>query len=466
MGIPCDRATDRGSAPTRGPSLCELHVHVGGCIQAEDILHLISGRETDWGPYEAAFIKAYDREPALRPLLAEIATGVPGARARFCEHFTFGDADAGDFDRFSAHFQLISCATSVSQRVLAGGFPPAVQEECRFLVGRIAAACRAQGIGHIEIRFLIGNPIPQAVRLAVYRFMLECFLAESHGGLVMRLTPTLPRDDPWPAWAAVRELALMDPGEALVGVDFCHVEEGHPPRGQLRLAQELRRFNLEHPQRSLALLYHVGESYRDKSVESAIRWCDEAATMLGTHRLGHAIALGIAPGHHGESVRIESVAERRDQIAYDLIHAEELRAHGVRVDPDALRREVSDLVAADSGAITEQGYDERRIAELGARQAFAIQRVRAAGAVAEVCPTSNRRIAGFTRPEVHPVHRFAQLKLPFVVASDDPGILGTTLADELAWIGTHAGHDDVALAQLAARAWECRSEVLAGRLAG
>lgn len=466
MGTPCDRATDRGSAPHPKPSLCELHVHVGGCIRAEDILHLISGRETDWGPYEAAFIKAYDREPALRPLLAEIASGVPGARARFCEHFTFGDADAGDFDRFSAHFQLISCATSLSQRVLAGGFPPAVQAECRFLVGRIAAACREQGIGHIEIRFLIGNPIPPAVRRAVYRFMLERFLAESCDGLVMRLAPTLPRDDPWPAWAAVRELALTELGEALVGIDFCHIEEGHPPRGKALLADELRRFNREHPRRALALLYHVGESYRDKSVESAIRWCDEAATLLGAHRLGHAIALGIAPGHHAEAVRLESVAERRDQIVYDLAHVDELRAHGVRIDPDALRREASDLAAADPAALTEQTYDGRRIAEVGLRQAFAIGRVRAAGAIAEVCPTSNRRIAGFIRPEVHQVHRFAQLELPFVVASDDPGILGTTLADELAWIGTHAGHDDTALARLAARAWECRSEVLTGRLAG
>jgi adenosine deaminase len=69
----------------------------------------------------------------------------------------------------------------------------------------------------------------------------------------------------------------------------------HPSRQAHRLPQ---------PDHALAGLYHVGESFTDKTIESAIRWVHEAAEA-GAHRLGHAIALGVEPHSYGPHTRHE-----------------------------------------------------------------------------------------------------------------------------------------------------------------
>lgn len=447
-----------------GP-LCELHAHFGGCLRADDIIAVVGGRTVDWSAYEAAYERTYGRSAPLRAILADLRAGDPTARDRFRELFVFSDAHAGDFDRFSASFGLISCASALASPDLASHVPRAAADELAFVARRLADDCRAHGIGHAEIRFFMGAARPAPVRREVYRLLLAAFAAESRDGVVLRLAPSLPREAPWEAWRVVQELALGEHGEVVTAVDFCHVEEGHPPKAQRALADDLRRFNAEHPRRALALLYHVGESYRDKSLESAVRWCHEASVDLGAHRLGHAIALGVCPTHHGSHRRRERVAERRDQIAYDLAHAEGLRAHGVRIDLGELRREDAVLAGRGDDDWIDLAYDAARLDAIPLRQAYACARIAAAGTVAEICPTSNRRIAGFLRPEVHQVHRFRERGLPFVVGADDPGILDTTLRDELEWLGTHARLDRTALSAVARRAWDCRSEVMAGRLA-
>jgi len=61
------------------------------------------------------------------------------------------------------------------------------------------------------------------------------------------------------------------------------------------------------------------------------------------------------------------------------------------------------------------------------------------------------------------VHRFIDAGVPFVVASDDPGIFDTTVRDELAWMAREAGLEEGAVEDLIARAWRSRSEILTGR---
>ena len=92
-----------------------------------------------------------------------------------------------------------------------------------------------------------------------------------------------------------------------------------------------------------------------------------------------------------------------------------------------------------------------------------MDRVRASGAVIEVCPTSNRRIGGIVDEAHHPVHRFLERGLRIVVASDDPGILDTDLSSELDWVARVAGLDREQRDDLAAEGWHARSEALSGR---
>jgi hypothetical protein len=287
--------------------------------------------------------------------------------------------------------------------------------------------------------------------------------SRTDGTITERLALSLPRSDPWAAWERVQELALGPTGEALTGVDFCFIEEGHPPKDKAAFFAAVADFNAEHPERALAILYHVGESFREKSLESSVRWVQEAAE-LGAHRLGHAIALGVDPAAMGPHERPEPVSERLDQIAYDLQHQVGLEAVGVRIDAAALDAERRALQPRPADEILTISYDAARLDEVRRRQDYAMARVRGTGAVVEVCPTSNRRIGDIRDAAHHPVHRFLAAGLPVVVSSDDPGIFGTTLEDELAWVCEQTGGGDELRRQLVGASWASRSEVLTGRL--
>ena len=206
---------------------------------------------------------------------------------------------------------------------------------------------------------------------------------------------------PPPNWEVVKEVAQGPFGHLLTGIDFCNREEGYPPKGQRKLFDAVKEFNLQHRERALAILYHVGESFNDKSPESAVRWVHEAAE-LGAHRLGHAIALGVDPERYGRHTRTESAAERMDQLRYDLRHREGLANFGVTVD------------TADA---------EEELDRIGAL-------------------AMNHQIT---------------------IASDDPGIFGVTLADEIAWVTEHHRLSEEMAEHIVDLSWSSRSEALTGR---
>lgn len=444
--------------------LAELHLHMYGTIRAEDYLERLGAREIDWQFYEATFERAYGERPPLRDILEKHRAGDPEASHAFRRLFVFGDPDAGNFQRFQAKFNLLINGSEMMNAVSGkhADSLSALAEEIDFFVARMLADQRRQGIAYAEQRMMFGPPFTLEMTRQLSIPILERYAQATREGLTARLAFSLPRRDPWPDFDLVRELALGPHGEYVTGIDFCHVEEGFPPKGKAELFAAVHEFNVRHPERALAILYHVGESFTDKSLESAVRWVQEAAE-LGAHRLGHAIALGVDPSVYGAHERLESVEERVDQIGYDLAHAEGLRARGVRVDGIALGRERDALRARKPDELVTHHYDEARLADVRARQEFAMARVRAAGAVVEICPTSNLRIGGIADPLHHPVHRFLDNGLPFVVASDDPGIFDTTVRDELDWVAREAGLEPGAVEDLVHRAWRSRSEVLTGR---
>jgi adenosine deaminase len=198
-----------------------------------------------------------------------------------------------------------------------------------------------------------------------------------------------------------------------------------------------------HTERKLVLdiVYHVGESFFDKSLESAIRWCHEIAEM-GAQRFGHAIALGLDPAiaiaRRPQAHVWERVSERLDQLAYDLRYRLQLARYGVAVDEQALMAERKRLRAVAPGTCIERAYDEGRLAEVRKRQRFVLDRLRALGTVIECCPTSNLRIGGVPDASHHPIHRFLDSGVNVVICSDDPGIFDITLASEVEWVCTHA----------------------------
>ena len=226
----------------------------------------------------------------------------------------------------------------------------------------------------------------------------------------------------------------------IVGLDFCYFEEGYPPETVRAFFRQLHEDNRQCPQRALEVAYHVGEIYFDKSLESAIRWCHEAAE-LGARRLGHAIALGLDPAvaitRQFQAHETESVSERLDQIAYDLQHYQALTHYGISLDYDALNREQERLQRLALGSSVKRPYTKTRLEEIRRRQNFVLDQLTEWGTVIESCPTSNLRIGGVPSPATHPLHRFLKSQVNLVIGADDPGIFDSPLAAEVDWVLKH-----------------------------
>ena len=444
-----------------GRVLAELHLHLYGCIRGSDLLEFLAGQdEIAWDRYAQAMEAAYGAVPPVEDLVDRYRRGDRDAAAAFEEMFVFGDADAGDFGRFSAKFQLLTVGSNFGRQPKSS--PEALRAEVAAFARGIRESHLRGGVSYSETRILLGPDLDDPEDRVCIDTLLSDYSGPGHG-ITERLALSLYRSDPWAGWDRVQELALGPWGASVTGIDFCHVEEGHPPKDKAAFFSAVADFNRSHPERALAILYHVGESFRDKSLESAIRWVQEAAE-LGAHRLGHAIALGVDPDVFGLHERTETVSERRDQLAYDLEHRVGLESCGVRIDPAEISEELSRLSRMPDGALVAISYDRTRLDEVRARQDYAMARVRASGAVVEVCPTSNRRIGGITDPAHHPVHRFLAAGLPVVVSSDDPGIFGTSLEAEVDWVCQNCSSDDDGLRdRLVETAWNSRSEILTGR---
>ena len=319
---------------------CELHVHAGGCLSVEDLIEMVGGRAglIDWRSYVEAFEAAYGRRPDPAAMFRRAAGDQPAAVEELRRHFVFTEEDGPDFARFSRQVQS------------ADLHRPPLHEACS--VRRPGGHAPRPGAPPPPRRALRGDagPLRPDGRSAWLRRVppdqrrghrARCAAAASSRGMCppcrapRRCRRTACCAGSWPMTGRIWP-------KIVAGVDFCNVEEGYPPKGVRGLFRRLRADNDAEPQDALEVLYHVGEIYFDKSLESAVRWCHEAAE-LGSRRLGHCIALGLDPEvsmqRRGGSHLRESVAEGLDQIAYDLRHRRGLEDAGVEVEPaDPWRR--------------------------------------------------------------------------------------------------------------------------------
>jgi cytosine/adenosine deaminase-related metal-dependent hydrolase len=206
----------------------------------------------------------------------------------------------------------------------------------------------------------------------------------------------------------------------------------------------------------------VGESFQDKSVESAARWVVESAEY-GAHRLGHCVALGVATEFFRDTTRYEIAAERRDQLLFELERQAELDAAGYPVDADACARELRSLRDADDHAPVAAHYDAARLDRLRVFQDWCMERVRASGAIVESCPTSNLRIAGLGSEKFHPLPRFLRAGLAVTLGADDPGILQTDLCAEYDLAAGWSGVTTTDVERMKATAALATAERLSGR---
>ena len=417
---------------------CELHVHMWGCLAADDLLAL------GWEHYEAVdwelFVESYHAAYGIRPDPHHLYRGAKQdseGRARFRQHVTFNGEDGGDFGRFQAKFNFLVCLTRYWQYEL--------QQPEKF-VWRVLRGHQQEGVDYVEYRSMFTKVDDPEGFFAFHGRNGRLIQKANNDQFTARYLISLPREVPLAGYNLLQQFFDEHPDLVpfIVGIDFCAVEEGFPPANMSEFFRRMQADNVARPERALEVAYHVGESYFDKSLESAVRWCHEAAE-LGARRLGHAIALGLDPAialsRRLQAHETELVSERLAQIAYDLAHREALAAYNVTVDEVALAQEQERLGRLAGDKVVKRPYTPQRLAQIRRRQTFVLERLTELDTVIESCPTSNLRIGGVPTPDHHPIHRFLKTDVNLVIGADDPGIFNSPLANEVDWVLQHTDYD-------------------------
>lgn len=353
-----------------------------------------------------------------------------------------------DFPKFQSAFDLIIALSST---------------EPGELLEVASRVCARETAVHAEYRQLFSPMISVSEFEEKTGALAEAMEAacKNHPGKTFRLVMSLPRNPvTGPVlFESVRKLKRA--GKNIVGIDFCAQEEGYPPSLLSDLLSAIKS-----AEERYSILYHVGESFRDKSVESAVRWVVEAA-LAGAHRLGHAAALGMDPEVFRGSTREELASERLDQIDFEIKNYDSIRefilarpapgsAAAMVPNKDQLSQEARDIRSSGKKVVSVF-YSPERTEFLRAFQDWAMSQVAATGAVVECCPASNQAIIGITRN--HPLLRFLKSNVRCVIGADDPGIFDTDLEREFETVRKW-GVSESEIAQLKKNSLEFTSEKL------
>lgn len=457
----------------------ELHTHLYGCLREDELRWLASRKEPRWHIFSNTFEKTYGKPPDLENIFS------PSRKEDLRKYSVY--ESVGNFPQFQCCFDFV---ISVAH---------ADEQEVYDVARRLS---KRQTEPYAEYRMLFGPQLEmEDYRRRIVSLCEGFHSAQNDSYLVMSLW----RGGDLAAKQYETLLQLMDDypvvRQRLVGVDFCAQEEGYPPEDKADLFQSILSNNREYPDKALSILYHVGESFQDKSVESAVRWIYESA-RLGAHRLGHCIALGQDPREFLGTVRKESLSERIHQLEFELEHGlavshpnedeirnelEELRQSSLDWQARASARtagvEQSGEVSSSEERYTEgpagkEGnsafaddsiygtepqiavhYTPDHVDRLKSFQDRLMEKLKEMQVVIEVCPTSNHRIGAVTR---HPVHRFLENDLSIVVGADDPGIFDTDLETEFQILSSD-GIKQQKLEEMVERSRISHSAALSGR---
>ena len=409
----------------------ELHLHILGAYTTEDMLALARDcyRQVDWN--EEDFMETYNRlcEETIDPVaLFEDALSSDTGMERLRRAYVYGNEDGGNFARWEIKNRLFLCVWGHYRK----------NDREHELLDRLLARDRESPRRYVEYRCGSG----MGGFLFWHELCARVLMEASNEQFSARYIVSIPRYAPMEAYDLLQQILDQHPDlvPTIVGVDFASVEEGNPPTDVRPFFERLQQDNNRRPQRALDAVYHVGESYFDKSLESAIRWCHEVAEM-GACRIGHAIALGLDPevaiARQSGAHEVESVRERLDQVRYDLLHAEALAALGVRTDVSELETERRELERLGPEETVRRMYDAGRIAEVRQRQTYVLDCLVRMGTVIESCPTSNLRIGGVPEPQAYPIFRFLETDVDLAICTDDPGGFDVTLEHEVEWVVRH-----------------------------
>lgn len=375
----------------------ELHLHLHGCLTAEDVWQLSKDSwETripalEW--YASEYEKAWGRRPQWETYWTQ-DDGFEILRKDY--EFT----RYADFAQFQACFNLVIAL-----------FPLSPDDVSVF--EHVLVKYAKSYIEYAEFR------TPFGMRFADNEDGIFYFLnqiaslvldIEKKTSFQARFAISLPRED---SLLEFQYRCLKDwlaknknLAPAIVGIDFCGFEESSSPETKRNFFGQVLKDNLSNPQTSLAILYHVGETFQNIDIETSIQWVRDAH-VFGAHRLGHCTSLGIVPNSSYSQSRRDSIIKLQDDT---------------------------------------------------------MQELKIKGLIIESCPRSNIFIGGIRDFKSHPLSRFLKHGLNVVLSSDDPGIFDTSLRKEEEFARTVLELSDTDLSTMAKCARSSHSAILSGRV--
>lgn len=349
----------------------ELHAHLSGSINPFDIHDIVL--KTNLHVKEEDRVNAITQSFGIR-LADEIAASPSKAKQKFAKAYVCGPNGTNQFAEVMARFNLTSFLLQ---------FP-----EIRSQVAN--AACedfRRNGVSYVEWRIDPFSSTKSESAQEGYEKLADFYSGMRSVDLESKLVLSFQRSryrrpDGTMDRAKIKFLAkqlekLLEIGKGfpIVGVDFSG-DEIVP----LTYFNEI--FDLAHAE-GLEIVPHVGEG-EAATLEEGL---DDIKTALdvGAKRLGHAI------------------------VAYDNL--DKYFGRNDRLG---------------------NFYDGQRIEKLKAKQKQIIERLRKERVAIEVCPTSNLTAhLGLKSFDEHPVGKLIEEGITFVICSDDPGIFGTSLRQEI-----------------------------------
>lgn len=380
------------------------HLHLFGALTPGEALDLAQGHAVDWAWLAGRWREAGLLPPDFAALARRRRDDPAGAEVALASALAHGPTG---FAAFQARYDLLVACS----RWACGGhqvWSAAQADE----IDRVCALVGGRGAG--EARILLPASALACWAEAALDHLLH---AAARHGLVIAVS--LPRADPLRHWTIVAEAAARHAN--LAGIDLCGIED--EPSAHAPLAAAIAAWNAAHAPRRLTLLIHVGEQLDAVQPLTALRRVQDAAE-LGADRLGHALAARLDPVAWPATPAWQRGDARLADLRWLLRLGLDL-GPGAAVLADDLR-----LLAGRDGA-QQVAAPPMDPGLLRAAQELVLARIRAREAVIEVCPTSNRLVSGIPIAR-HGVGRLREAGVRWVVGSDDPGLLGTSLAAEQA----------------------------------
>lgn len=431
---------------------CDLHNHLYGCLPAETLLRIGKKNQNPrWEVYLDSYERAYGIKINPKTFFEEYSEI---QKFKSLYHFN----DKAPFLHFQAKFNLIIALVEFHDKE--------IREICKDVVVSNAL----DDVSYGEYRLMFGKEEPKESFLK--KLMASCeglqegeAKAKSEGKLIQAmLAMSIHRDlnfekhyDWMKNWME-KESMIKD---YLVAIDFCHIEEGYPPKDKKTFFEQVLRDNNAEKSTALSILYHVGESFKDKTPFSAVRWVMEAS-QYGAHRLGHALALGIAPDYFLSEERTELVSERLDQILFDLENYHSILEFGTYFSKEELEEERKQLLKKDKTDTISMNMSSERTQFLHTFQDYCLSCISKTESVIECCPSSNLYIGMLENLGDHPIARFNDNGLKITIGSDDPGLFDTNLLREY----EHAHKSGVSekdLKEIQNKSFQYKSTILSGR---